>query len=72
MKDRLLAEARDNGHVMVPVAPGRYECRDCSASLENDQIGCGNTWQSSKTGTLCPGSRQESSGPKGSSHPLVM
>ncbi len=59
MKDALLIQACENGHVMVPVAPGRYECRDCSATLENDQIGCSNHWQSSKTTNLCPGVKQE-------------
>ncbi len=57
MKTLFLNQARDNGHVMVPVSPGRYECRGCPASIEKDQNGCSNKWDASKTLLQCPGAQ---------------
>ncbi len=53
MKEIFLSQAKENGHQMARVSPGRYECSQCAATVEDDQTGCDN-WQSSKTGNLCP------------------
>ena len=71
MKDTLLNQAKENGHVMIRVSPGRYECRDCDANIEDNQAG-NNNWQSSKIGNLCPGVKQESSGFGGNGKPLAV
>lgn len=52
----LIKEASINGHTMIRVSPGRYECMCCPASISDDETGTGN-WQPSKTGNLCPGAR---------------
>ncbi len=57
MKAALLAQAREHGHTMILIAPGRYECRDCNASIKEDQTGCNNNWQASKTLLQCPGAQ---------------
>ncbi len=55
MKEFLLKQARENGHTMVRVSPCRYECRYCTASIEDDQTGT-DSWQSKQTGIICSGS----------------
>ncbi len=54
MKTMFLKQAEENGHKMSLVAPERYECCQCPASIVGDETGCGN-WQSSKIGIVCPG-----------------
>ena len=52
MKTLLLKQARELGHHMVLVSPGRYECSDCPATIQSN--GCrSENWQASKTGNIC-------------------
>ncbi len=45
-----------NGHSMIRVSPGRYECLRCAAMIVEVEIAA-NGWHSSKSGNLCPGER---------------